>query len=237
MKTTSVFFISSLIFILPISTAFQKEEKVIQINLDKVLNARSVTTLTNGKLVTWTMGIDGGGIADGYLTMAASQFKGDKNPKALPDNPLFPATDKHPEVLLHYSNSDSVSNQTVAVTVAGSFGFEVPAKHYSELFLALTSAEGASQVKVTLKYTDGSESKSFVVPDYYKDLANEDTNFCYLAHDLAKWGKLNNMTESDHHNIDLLNLHPDPNRILINIRVEKSEPGYLVFWAATGIVK
>jgi len=219
------------------SATIQEREKVIQIDLTKILNARSVTTLAGGKLVTWTKGIDGNGEADGYLTMAAAVFMGDKDPKALPGNPLFSANDKHPEVLLHYSNNDGASNQTLAVTHAGSFSFQVPTSHYSAFYLALTSSEGASQITVKLNYADGSESKSFEVPDYYMDLSLNDPNLCYLAHDLGKWGKTNNMAEKDHHNIDLLNIHPDPKRIMKSIDVEKTAPGYLVFWAATGVIK
>jgi hypothetical protein len=226
----------TLIFLLSSAQTHEKV-KVIQIDLDKILNARPVTTLTNGKLVTWTKGIDGNGEADGYLTMSAALFNGDKDPIALPDNPLFQANNKHPEVLLHYSNNDGISNQAMAISGAGRFSFEVPAKKYSSLFLAFTSAEGASQIKISLKYADGVESKSYEVPDYYKDIPADDPNFCYLAHDLAKWGTKNNMTEMDHHNIDLLNIHPDENRKLVSIQVEKSEAGYLVFWAATGVIK
>ncbi len=231
------FFLSGCIFVLLSSAKSSKKEKVIQMNIDKILNARPVTTLTDGKLVKWTKGIDGNGEADGYLTKAAAIFNGDKNPKALSDNPLFPANEKHPEVLLHYSNSDGISKQAVTVTDAGNFSFEVPAKKYSKLILALTSSEGASQIKVTLKYADGADSKSFEVPDYYKDIPADDPDFCYLAHDLAKWGNTNNMTEKDHHNIDLLNVHPDKNRKLVSIQLEKTKPGYLVFWAATGVIK
>ncbi len=236
-KKFMLLFLSASIFIFPASATSGKKEKVIQIDLQKILNARPVTTLTDGKLITWTKGIDGNGEADGYLTMAAALFNGDKDPKALPDNPLFPASEKHPEVLLHYSNTDRISKQAFAITGAGSFSFEVPAKKYSDMFLAFTSAEGASQIKVRLKYADGIELKSFEVPDYYKDIPAEDPNFCYLAHDLAKWGTKNNMTEMNHHNIDLMNIHPDENRKLVSIQVEKSEAGYLVFWAATGVKK
>jgi hypothetical protein len=235
MRSTILVFTSLFLFILFSSTTNNKHEKIIQIELNTILNARSVTTLTNGKLVKWTKGIDGNGEADGYMTMAASIFNGDKDPKALPDNPLFPATNCHPKILLHYSNNDSISNQTVAVTGAGSFKFEIPYHRYSKLFLALTSAEGASTIEVELKYTDGLETKTFKVPDYYADIQPNDPDFCYLAHDLAKWGTKNNMTEADHHNIDLLNILPDPTRILTGIKVDKSEAGYLVFWAATGV--
>jgi hypothetical protein len=236
-KKFLLYILTGFVFLLLSSAASGKKQKVVQINLDKIFNARPVTTLTDGKLVSWTKGIDGNGEADGYLTMAAALFNGDKDPKALPDNPLFPENDKHPEVLLHYSNSDGISKQAVAVTGVGSFSFEVPAKKYTGLFLAFTSAEGASQIKVSLKYANGIESKSFEVPDYYKDIPTDDPDFSYLAHDLAKWGTKNNMTEMNHHNIDLLNIHPDGNRKLISIQVEKSEAGYLVFWAATGVKK
>jgi hypothetical protein len=211
------------------------KEKVIQIDVSKILNARSVTTLADGKLTTWTTGIDGNGLADGYLTLSAALFKGDKNPIALPDNPLFPATDRHPEILLHYSNSDSISNQTLAVKGTGAFDFKVPAKKYSKLFLAFTSAEGASEIAVDLHYGDEKETKSFTVPDYYLDIPANDPDFCYLAYNLAKWGPKNNMTEKDHHNIDLLDIHPNPSKKLTHITVRKSEPGYLVFWSATGV--
>lgn len=218
-------------------TSFQKKEKIIQIDLSKILNARPVTTFTNGRLITWTKGIDGNGKADGYLTMAAAIFNGDKNPKGLPDNPLFPATNKHPEILLHYSNSDSITNQAFAFLNNDSVKFEVLPKKYSDMYLAFTSAEGASQIKINLYYADGMESKFFEVPDYYKDILETNTNLCYLAHDLAKWGKVNNMTEKDHHNIDLLNIHPDPKRKLLCIKIEKSEAGYLLLWAITGVVQ
>ena len=236
-KTISIFVISSLLILALPAQSSLKNEKVFQINLDKVLNARSVSTFTNVKITTWNIGIDGNGEADGYLTMNASLFMGDKDPKALPDNPLFPATAKHPEVLLHYSNTDSASSQTVALKGAASVEFEVPSNKYSKLFLAFTSAEGNSQIKVDLTYADGSESKPFDVPDYYLDITANDPNACSLAHNLAKWGKQNNMTESDHHNIDLLDIHPNANRVLKSIKIVKSEAAYLVLWAATGVVK
>jgi len=232
-----LFILSCSIIVLLSSAKTGSKEKVIQIDLSKILNARSVTSLTNGKLVSWTKGIDGNGEADGYLTMAASLFKGDKTPKALPDNPLFPANEKHPEILLHYSNNEGVSNQTYAVTRNSSFSFDVPVKHYSAMYLAFTSAEGASPIKIKLHYKDGIEIKSYEIPDYYIDVPDDSPDFCYLAHDLAKWGKTNNMTEKDHHNIDLLIIHPDAKRKLKTIQVEKSEAGYLVFWAATGVLK
>ena len=235
LKNALFLFISGFVVMSFSSSEVQKKEKIIQVNLDKILNARPVTTLTQGKPVTWTKGIDGNGEADGYLTRAAAVYMGNPDPKALPDNPLIPANEKHPGILLHYSNSDGTSNQAVAVKGSGNFSFEILTGHYSSMFLAFTSSEGATKVKVSFTYMDGTETKSFEIPDYYIDLPENSPDVCYLVHDLAKWGKMNNMTEKDHHNIDLLDVHPDPERSLVNIKVEKSESGYLVFWAATGI--
>jgi len=216
-----------------IDATFQND-KAIQFDLTKILNARPVTTFNNNKLTTWTKGIDGGGLGDGYLTQSAALFNGDKDPLALPDDPLFAADVHHPQIKLHYSNTDTLHNQTCNVSGKGNVEFAVPSTKYKTIYLALTSSEGQSDLKISFTYNDGVVSQDFVLPDYYADLKSDDLNLCYLAHDLAKWGNKNNMTEKDHHNIDLLKIKADPKRVLKNIRIDKSKPGYLVFWAATG---
>lgn len=214
----------------------QNDNKTIQIDIHKLLNARPVTTDTSGKLQSWITGIDGGGKGDGYLTAAAAKLNGDKNAHALSDNPLIPANSFHPVILLHYKNGDS-GNQTRNVAGVDSFSFDVPHKKYSGLYLSLTSSEGLSQLHVTLIYSDGGESKDFTLPDYYNDIPESDSNLSYAVHNLAKWGPGNKMMESDHHNIDVLNVHPDPKRVLKKITVSKDKAGYLVFWAATGVAE
>jgi len=233
-----ILFISFIFPLLWVNNQPIKQEKLpaaIQFNITHLLNARPVTILNNNKLVTWSKGIDGNGIGDGYLTRSAALFNGNKDPHALPDDPLFPANDSHPEIKLHYSNKDSINNQACAVLGEGQVEFSVPSAKYKAIYLALTSAEGASTLQIHFEYADGEENKDFVLPDYYLDIKPGDPNLCYLAHDLAKWGNKNNMTEKDHHNIDLLNIHPDPARKLKSIKISKSKPGYLVFWAATGV--
>ena len=232
MKITNVFITCLLGAILPNKLTTRQ---VVQINIDDILNARPVSTLTGGKLMPWRKGVDGNGNADGYLTQAAAGLNGDKNAHALPDDPAIPADASHPQVILHYSNSDSVKQQAVFISGAGEISFKVPPNGYSALYLALTSAEGAAPLKIQLIYTDGVSYRNILLLDYYQDLPANGPNFCYLVHDLAKWGTKNNMTEKDHHNIDLLNLHPDPKRQLTGIKIKKGQAGYLVFWAATGV--
>jgi len=225
------------IFLLVKSVSSQNANKnIIQIDLKKILNARPVSVFAGNKLITWTKGIDGNGLADGYLTRAAALFNGDVDPHALPDNAQIPANEEHPQINLHYSNNKPDQNQAFSFNSADSVEFDVPAKEYQKIFLALTSAEGPSEIQVTLIYSIGKEVKSFTVPDYYNDIPKTDPNYCYLLHDLAKWGNKNNMTEKDHHNIDLLKIIPDGNRKLKQIKISKAKPGYLVFWTAVGVI-
>ena len=213
----------------------QKGGAVIQFNINKILNARPVTTLANSKLTPWKKGIDGNGIGDGYFTLSAALFNKDANPNALPDDPLFAANASHPAIKLHYLNADSLHNQACAINGVGDVKFDVPKAKYKVVYLAVTSAEGASSIKLWFNYTNGANSKSFTVPDYYWDIKPDDTNFCYLAHNLAKWGNKNNMTEKDHHNIDLLCMRPDSARVLKSIGISKGKAGYLVVWGGAGI--
>jgi hypothetical protein len=206
---------------------------VVQIDVSELLDVRPVTTLTQGKLVPWNFGVDA---SDAYLTMAASLSVGDKEPKALSDDPLIPGDGARPEILLHYSNGDGANNQ--ATNVADQpLVIPFPEKKYRAAFLVVTSSMGKSPVTITLQYVDGaSVSKSFTVPDYYKDLAPNDPEFCYVVSDLAKWDKDGKMREKKHHNIDALILAPDPSRTLTRITLTKG-PGKsrLLFWAATGV--
>jgi hypothetical protein len=208
----------------------------IQLDITALLDARPVTTLTGGTLATWNGGIDGGGKGDGYLTMAAALSNGDHEPHALPDAATFPATARHPEIVLHYANGDGEGKQAHAVSGAGAFSLPVPAHRYSGLFLALTSAEGESRLHCTLTYADGAVVRDVVCPDYYKDIPADDPDLSYIVSDLAKWNRSNAMAEKNHHNIDALNLHPDPARTLTMLTVAKAAGGYLVLWGGAGVV-
>jgi hypothetical protein len=215
-----------------------RADTTVQVPLDGFMTARAVTTLTGGKLVTWTMGIDGGGNADGYMTAAASKFHGDPATlKALPDDGKFAANARHPDVTLHFSNdADATSQQTYWVRGAGNFTFPVPAATYSKMFLFLTSSEGSSTLKITFGYADASNDVNNVtLPDYYADVSPTDMVLFNLAADLPKWTKTNAVAETNHHNLTGVELHPAAAKTLSSMKVEKTAPGYLVFWGATGV--
>lgn len=213
----------------------QERGSILQFDISKLLNARPVTTFTTGRLVGWSKGIDGNGDGDGYLTRAAALFNKDDTAHALPDDADFPANGSHPEIKLHYDNADSLHNQARFVSGEGEFSIDIPRKHYSAIYLGLMSSEGPSALEFELIYTNGTEVKQHLLPDYYDNILAKDPDVGYVATDLAKWNKKNIMAEKDHHNIHLLKISIDPHRKLKGIVVRKSKGGYLMFWSATGV--
>jgi MYXO-CTERM domain-containing protein len=213
-------------------------DQVVQIPVDALLNARAVTTLTAGMVVPWTVGVDGGGNSDGYMTAAASKFLNQPATlKTLPDDGVFPADARHPEVVLHFSNdAPATSQQTHYVRGAGNFSFAVPASTYSKLFVFATSSEGTSTLRVTMTYADTTtDVANIVVPDYYTVIPANDPVIFNLASDLPKWTKTNTIAEMNHHNLTGLEIHPALSKVLNNVQIDKTAAGYFVFWGATGI--
>jgi hypothetical protein len=209
---------------------------VIQIDVRPILTGRAVTTLTDGKLVPWTKGVDGRGRADGYLTLETAIANGDTNASALPGDGAFKADSAHPFIQLNFSNADGKSPQTRGVEGAGEFAFPVPTNQYQSMLIFLTSSEGPSHLHFELTYADGTlDQRDILLPDYYNDIPAGDPNIFSLAKDLPKWDATGRMKEKNHHYIHGVNLHPDAARKLVSVYLAKTAPGYLVFWGATGV--
>ncbi len=212
----------------------------VQVNVTSLLDARAVTTFSNGKLYTWSKGIDGNGGSDGYITHSAAVFLGRTDVLTLPDSALFPANANHPAMILNYSNSDSTGFQTHYLGASsGSYSgidsvtFSVPQGNYSNVYIALTSSEGSTSLDVVVTYTDGPVTDSFICPDYAQALT---PNFFFVDSNLAKWTPQNTVNEASGHNIDGLNLATNPARNLTSVKLIKRTAGsYLVFWGATGV--
>lgn len=207
--------------------------ETLQIDVRPILNARPVTVVAGGKLVSWTEGLDGD--YSGLATMAAAKIIGDAVPKALPDDGRFPATDKHPEVVLHFANEDAAGKQVRRSMGADTFTVAVPPGRYSRLAVFCMSANGPSSLSVQLRYADGSETRSLTVPDWFNPLPAGDAARFHLAYDLAKWDKANRKTEPDHHFLYGLELTPAELKSLLSFKVSKTNAGALTFWGATGV--
>ena len=204
----------------------------VQIDVGEALNTRVVTTAKDGALIPLSEDIDGAG---GLATKAASDLMGNKNAHPLPDNATFAATDRHPQVVLHFSNENSTRNQARRCVGENTFDFAVPAQKYAHLHVFLTSGQGASNIVVKLVYEDGSvDRRDLEVPDWFWELKNDDAYRSYLAVNLGKWSKDNKMIENDHHYIFALDVTPSPAKALAKVYIHKTAPGLMVFWGATG---
>jgi hypothetical protein len=205
----------------------------IQVNVKSILNARSVSTFSNGKIYTWTRGIDGNGYGDGYATHSVAVHQNRTDVLTLPDSARFPANAAHPTMILNYSNSDSTGFQTHYLSGADSVTFSVPQGEYSALYLALTSSEGSTAISVVLTYLDGPATSSFTLPDYAQGLSQ---GVFYVDSNMAKWNNQNVPVELTGHNLNGLVVPTNSSKTLTSVKLIKKTAGsYLVFWGATGV--
>lgn len=212
-------------------------DTVVQIPLPDVLNARSVTTLTDGQLVVFDLPTDGGGLMNAYATQAVAEMQGQPPANSLPNDGVFPASDRHPEVILNFSNdAPATAPQTFLVAALTPFSFPVPTATYSKLFLFFNGAAGGSTIHVTLTYSDATtQMADAMVPDYYADISPTDPVIFNIATDLAKWDMNTQINEANHHNITGVEITPMAAAMLTEVEVEREAEGNLVFWGATGI--
>lgn len=191
-------------------TGVARADQVIQVPLGQLLTARTVTTLTQGKLVPWTVGSRGGD-RDGYMTAAASKFHNDPPTlKTLPDDGAFAADARHPQVVLHFSNdADPMSQQTFWIArSAGTFMFPVPVATYAKMFLFFSSGDAATALTITLGYGAGAQVVNVTVPDFFNSPAPSDPVLFNLASDLPNWYRTGAVYETGHHNICGIELQP-----------------------------
>jgi hypothetical protein len=213
-----------------------RADTVVQIPLTGVLDARSVTTLTGGQLVVFTLPTDGGNLQNAYATKAVATKQGKPVANALPDDGKIPADARHPEVVLHFSNdADAASPQTHLIKTGDMMMFPVPTATYSKLFLFFNGAAGGTNIMVTLTYADGMETQPAFIPDYYAGVTNANAVTFDLVLDLAKWDKNTAINEAGHHTITGAEFHPMAGKMLTGVTVSKDAMGNLVFWGATGI--
>jgi hypothetical protein len=205
---------------------------VVQVDVSKLLNARVVTTLTDGKVVPMDSNVDGVG---GVITQAAATALNNTNPHTMPDDGKFAANADHPEVVLNYSNANGKDNQVRRSQTEDEYSFDVPPGNYAKMFLFFTSgASGPATLQFVLTYQDGStENRTMVVPDWCPGSRPGSKDCFNLIANLAKWGKNNTVLEKSNHNIFGLDLHPAPGKVLTQIKVHKTRP-LVVFWGATG---
>ncbi|HUI93126.1 MAG TPA: hypothetical protein VLX68_12835 [Chitinivibrionales bacterium] len=204
----------------------------VQVNIKSLLNARAVSTFSNGKIYTWSMGIDGGGGGDGYVTHSVAvhlNYTG----HTLPDSARYPANANHPLMILNFSNADSTDSQTHYLKGSDSVTFSVPQGNYSAVYLALTSSEGSTTIGVVLNYTDGPVTSSFTLPDYDQGLT---TGVFYVDSAMQKWNNQNSPGDNYGHALNGYGVTANPAKTLTSVKLLKKTTGsYLVLWGVTGV--
>jgi hypothetical protein len=220
-------------------------DTVVQIPVDSVMDGRSVSTLTGGIIVPWTVGqgVYGDGYADAYVTKAVEAKLPPMPPGlALPDDGVFPATARLPQIVLHFSNTASATSpQTHQVhinTGPQTFQFPVPPATYSKLFLLLTASEGTGKFSVTLSYAGGvpSTTTAYMLPDSGGGGTTNPNDPVYfnLIQGMRKWSPTDVEGDTTTHGIGGIEIVPSPTATLTGVQVTKTA-AHLVFWGATGI--
>jgi hypothetical protein len=222
-------------FLLGLCARSAYADTTVQVPLTGVLDARSVTTLTGGNLVVFTLPTDGGNLQNGFATKAVAMKQGTPPENALPDDGHFPADARHPEVVLSFSNTaDAAAPQTHLIKPAANISFPMPMATYSKVFLFFNGAAGGTTITITLTYADAMDVKMAKIPDYYNDPT--DPTVFNLAPNLAKFDTMTKINEKDHHNIEGVEIQALAGKMLSSIKVEHPQDGgNLVFWGATGI--
>jgi hypothetical protein len=223
-------------------------DTVVQLNVDAVLDGRSVSTVAGGVVTPWSAG-DGLDAEDGFVTTAVETIlktqgktaDGKVGP-ALPDDGSFAANGQHPTIQLHFSNAaPTTSPQTHEVPRTGgaqSFMFDVPPATYTKLFLLITSSYGVGDLTVTLSYAASAAPTvvKVALPDWgVGGAAAGDPVFFNLIQGLHKWTSVDQEVDTPTHGITGIALNPTPTATLTSLRVEKTNDAQVVFWGATGV--
>jgi hypothetical protein len=224
-------------FLLAGRCAAADSDQIVQVNLDKLLNARVITTQKEGQLQLADHALDNGNSI--LITKAAAEVSkaGQLNP--LPSSSLIAADARHPEVQLHYAEGDSGPQVCRISARAETISCDVPPKHYRQMQAFFISANGPTPIALTLHYTDGSESQCTTrVPDFFFLPKETDTGWFVAVDDFGKVDAKGHKTETNHHYIHGFNLNPDTARILQQIEIQKEPSGSVLnLFALTGTVQ
>jgi hypothetical protein len=226
-------------------------DTVVQVPVDSLIDGRTVSTLSGTTIVPWSaaQGVDGDGYNDGFVTSAVeamlqtqNKTEGGKLGVALPNDGTFAETTRHPEIVLHFSNTaPNTSPQTHQVHISQgpqSFQFDVPPATYSKMYLLITASEGGAALTITLNYAGGAAPTvtKLMLPDYgIGGAPANDAVFFNLISGMDKWSSTDQEGDRPSHTITGIELTPSAGDMLTSIQVAKTNGSHVVFWGATGV--
>jgi hypothetical protein len=224
-------------FLLVGSCAAADSDQTVQVNLDKLLNARVVITQKEGQLQLADHVLDHGNSV--LITKAAAEVSqaGQLNP--LPSSGLIAADARHPEVKLHYADGDGGPQVCRISAHEETNAFPVPSNRYKQMQAFFISASGPTPIVVILHYGDGStEQRATRVPDFAFLPKATDTGWFVLVNGFGKVDAKGHKTETDHHYIHGFDLNPDAGKMLQQVEIHKEPSGSVLnLFALTGTVQ
>jgi len=224
-------------FLLVGSCAAADSNQIVQVNLDKLLNARVIITQKEGQLQLADHALDHGNSILITKTAAEASKAGQLNP--LPSSSLIAADARHPEVKLHYADGNGGPQVCQISDHEATIACPVPPNHYQQVQAFFISADGSTPIVVTLHYTDGSASQRTTrVPDFFFLPKETDTGWFVLVDDFGKVDAKGHKTEANHHYIHGFDLSPDAGKILQQVEIHKGPSGSVLnLFALTGTVQ
>jgi hypothetical protein len=143
----------------------------VQVDMTDVFNADVIVNGTSGNIDSTQSAVDNGSYSlatQGALVDCPSPVV-QPTWQGLPNNGRFASNGNHPFVQLAYRNSKSGKN-AVRLEADQNVSFPVPHAKYRKIHLFAMSGDGASSVKVTFRYLDGSTTvKNFTIGDWFQD--------------------------------------------------------------------
>ena len=224
-------------FLLAGSCAAAHADQIVQVNLEKLLNARVIITQKEGQLQLADHALDNGGSI--LITKAAAEVSGAGQLNPLPSSSLIAADGRHPEVKLHYADGDGGPQVCRISAHEETIACPVPPNHYQQMQAFFISANGSTPIVVTLHFADGSASQRTThVPDFFFLPDKTDKEWFVLVDGFGKVDAKGHKTETDHHYIHGFDLNPDAGKILQSIEIHKEPSGSVLnLFALTGTVQ
>lgn len=224
-------------FLLAGSCAAADSDQIVQVNLDKLLNARVIITQKEGQLQLADHALDTGNSILITKTAAEASKAGQLNP--LPSSSLIAADARHPKVQLHYADGDAGPQVCRISAHEETIACPVPPNHYKQMQAFFISANGSTPITVTLHYADGSASQLTTrVPDFFFLPDKTDTRWFVLVDGFGKVDAKGHKTETDHHYIHGYDLNPDAGKILQQVDIHKDPSGSVLnLFALTGTLQ
>ncbi|WOB45037.1 DUF4347 domain-containing protein [Thermoleptolyngbya oregonensis NK1-22] len=174
------------------------------------------------------------------ITQSVATAIGGANGQGLPDNGFFAANAFRPNMQLAYSNTNNGNNVWFATANGQSMNFAVPPGQYSEVHIAVLSTEGASSMRLTFHYSDGTTQTtgSITIPDWFDEIT-ESASLYYMINGMDRARNTAGTLFEDANDPAVFGARflPNTGKTLQSVTVEKvGTTGYLNVMGATGVV-